>query len=138
MITEILAAVDDSPGGLAAAELAVELAAATKARLHAVAVIADGPVAEYLSRSGALRPASGDAVLRHVSDLATRAGVPIETLLADGEVAPAVLAQAAACDADLVVMGRTRDPHNGQAVIGSQTSMVLEFTAVPVVVVPPS
>ncbi len=137
MISEILVAVDDSPGGLAAADLAIQLAAATKSPLHALAVTADGLIAEYLSATGAMRPSSADAVLRHVSELAQRAKVQLETSHAEGEVAPAVLAQATKCAAGLIVMGRTRDPHDGQGVIGSQTSQVLEFSTVPVVVVPP-
>jgi nucleotide-binding universal stress UspA family protein len=138
MISNIVVAVDDSPGGMAAAGLAVELAAATKATLHAIAVVRDGVVAELLSTSRpGLRPASADAVLRHVTELARRASVPVEASQADGEVAPVVLARATSSEASLVVMGRTREPHEGQAVVGSQTSLVLEFATVPVVVVPP-
>ena len=48
MITRILLAVDDSPGALAAARIAVDLAAHLGARLRVVNVVQDGRLAETL------------------------------------------------------------------------------------------
>jgi nucleotide-binding universal stress UspA family protein len=48
-----------------------------------------------------------------------------------------VLAQAREWRADLVVLGRSREAGVGDPFIGGQTRLVLEFTDIPVLVVPP-
>jgi len=144
VITRILVAVDDSPAGLAASRLAIEAAAAHRATLRVVTVVTDGILELAIA---AARPApglherrltSGLAFLQHVARAAEQAGVPFELrqLEAD-DVAVAVLDEARAWRADLVVIGRSRRHHPGDPYIGSDARQVLEFAEQPVLVAPP-
>jgi nucleotide-binding universal stress UspA family protein len=76
-------------------------------------------------------------VLRHAAELARAYEVPAEVSKAQGTAADCVLAQARDWPADLVVLGRSREAGVGDPFIGGQTRLVLEFTDVPVLVVPP-
>lgn len=143
MTTRILLAVDDSPGGLAAARTAVRLAARLRAPLRAVHVLVDGDVARRLES----HPASGGvrgrrdqgavAVLRFVSGLAAQAGVDVETVALEGQPARCILQQGSAWSADIIVLGRAAGRRLGQPYVGSEVRQVLEFADVPVLVVPP-
>jgi nucleotide-binding universal stress UspA family protein len=143
-VTErVLLAVEDSATGLEAAAVAVDLAAALGARLLAVHVVPDGEVVAALSvgrRNGARvrerRSAAAMALLRHVAARASLAGVPVETLLLDGDPAPQILAAARRWDADLLVIGRSEPGTSGPHYVGAQTRHVLEFADHPVLVVP--
>lgn len=141
-VARILVAVDDSPAGLAAAQVAVDLAAHTGATVRFVHVIGDGELVralQSLGRDGKLASArsdSADALLRHVAGTAARAGVPAETDNLAGEPAALLLAAAQRWDADLVVMGRSDVRGPGRPYVGSVTREVLEFSDVPVLVVP--
>lgn len=114
MIRRILLAVDDSPGGLAAARAAVDLAAGLGARLRVVNVVRDGRLAETLEAvSGAVglherRSDAAAAVLEHVGELARRAGVQVETCRLEGSPARRILGEAQAWDADLTVIARSQ------------------------------
>lgn len=123
MIERILVAVDDSASSLAAARFAIELAGPLGAMVDVVTVVE----AEH----------DPSAILEHVRALAEQARVPadIGSLLG---VRPfeAVLAAASERGDDLIVMGRTSRRSSGRPYVGSQTEHVLEFTEVPVVVVP--
>jgi len=123
-IERILVAVDDSPPALAAAVRAVELARAVGARLNVVTVTDAG-------RDPAV-------VLRHVAELARQAGVDtVVTSLHDTHHPyEALLDVAIDWDADLVVMGRSDKRPSGRPYVGSQTEHLLEFSPVPVLVVP--
>jgi nucleotide-binding universal stress UspA family protein len=132
--SRILVAVDDSPGGLAAAQAAVELAARLPAELIAVAVSADRAP---LSGGEFPRAVSTEPVLGHVALTALRAGVEIRKCQLGGEVASGILSQAQESAVDLIVVGRSRQLGYGQPYIGSQTRIVLEFASVPVLAVPP-
>lgn len=145
MIRRILVAVDDSPAALAAARLAVELAQAAQASLRAVAVVADHAITEQLRVSlggdaglAGRRVAAADAVLRHVTGLAERAAVPVETVQAEGETAAQVLAQSRAWPADLIVIGRPDPAAAGRPYLNSHIRHLLEFAERPVLVVPPA
>ena len=139
----ILLAVDDSPAGLAAARVAVEAAAAWTGELRAVHVLVDGAVQRALeSRGGAAavrgrRDLGAHAVLQHVTDLAERAGVAVETLAREGQPARRILEQAGDWPADLIVLGGAGRGRVGQPYVGAQVQHVLEFAQVPVLVVPP-
>ncbi len=124
MITRILVAVDDSAPALAAATFAVELARTLTAELHAVTVIEPDR--------------DPDVILGHVRALGRRAGVTTAVTSVDGGKHPfeALLAAALGCDADLIVMGRSDKRTTGRPYVGSQTEHLLEFTEIPVVVVP--
>ncbi|MEZ5094362.1 universal stress protein [Nocardioides sp.] len=124
MIGRILLAVDDSAPAFAAADLAIELAQTLTAELRAVTVAEEGHLP--------------DRVLGAVASRARRAGVRVETVtLADG-MPPfeLTLAEADRWGADLVVMGRSDQRRLGPAYVGSQTSRLLEFAEIPVLVVP--
>lgn len=122
MIERILVAVDDSPPALAAGALAIELAAAVDGRLHLVTV-ADG--------------GGSSAALDHVANLARAAQLdPVTTTARRGQAFEALLAIASDWSADLVVMGRSDRRRPGAAYVGSQTEHLLEFTHIPVLVVP--
>lgn len=137
----VLAAVDDSPAGLAAARQAVELAATYGASLRLVHVLANSDVASALAASGGIRlserqAASSQALFRHLKALAREAGVEVETVELHGEPAQLILHQARTWPADLVVIGRGEHPGVGGPYVGRQTRMVLEFADQPVLVVP--
>ena len=73
MISRILLGVDDSPGGLAAARVAVDLAAGLGARLRVVNVVEDGRLAETMA---AVSGAGGLRERRGVSSPRPRHGTP--------------------------------------------------------------
>lgn len=123
-IRRILAAIDDSAPALAAAAYAAELARTLGAELHFVTVVEEGRDATV--------------ILHHVRSMAEHAGVtPEVSAVTDGKHPYEVLlAAATSWGADLVVMGRSDKRRTGRPYVGSQTENVLEFTEVPVLVVP--
>ena len=123
MMDRVMVAVDDSGPALAAAEYAIRIATARPIELHFVTVREAGRDA--------------DAVLRHVQALATKAGVAASvTVCDDGHPFDALLDVAARWGADLIVMGRSDMRRPGARYVGSQTEHLLEFTDIPVLVVP--
>lgn len=147
MIHRILVAVDDSPAGLAAARVAVDLAVTCGAALRAVTVLLDGELETVLraiearreSRSElrARRGGGQSAVLRHVTELGRAHRLEVEAVALAGEPAPTILAEARAFSPDLVVIGRSDRRAPGQPYVGSEVRHVLEFAEQPVLVVPP-
>ena len=123
MMERVMVAVDDSAPALAAAEFAVEFAVSRPIELHFVTVTEPGRDA--------------DSVLRHVAALATRSGISATTTVCDdGHPFDALLDVAARWGADLIVMGRSDMRRPGTRYVGSQTEHLLEFTDIPVLVVP--
>lgn len=123
MIDRIMVAVDDSAPALAAAEFAIEFVAGQPAELHVVTVREPGRDA--------------DSLMRHVESVAADAGVDVtSTICEDGQPFDALLDVAARLDVDLIVMGRSDMRRPGARYVGSQTEHLLEFTDVPVLVVP--
>ncbi|MGA7759365.1 MAG: universal stress protein [Ilumatobacteraceae bacterium] len=123
MMNRILVAVDDSPPSLAAAGYAIDLVCSHPAELRFAMALEPGRDA--------------DAVLHHVHHLAAKAGLVTTTATCNG--APpfdALLAEARRWNADLIVMGRSDMRRPGRRYVGSQTEHVLEFTEIPVLVVP--
>ena len=143
MMDRILVAVDDSPASFAAARVAAALAAALGARLRVVHVAVDHELGEAVARVSDqphvhTRILEGrQALLSRVSSLTTSAGVVPEAALLTGSIAPAVLGDAHAWGADLVVVGKSARAVVGDPYIGSQTRQLLEFAERPVLVVPP-
>jgi nucleotide-binding universal stress UspA family protein len=138
----ILLAVTDSPAGLAAARAAIHFATQSGGQVRAVHVLAE-PAAAAGPRRGAprveadaRRSADSASVLGYVTGLGRRAGVAVEALTLHGQPARAILDQASAWQADVIVLGRSGVRHVGQPFVGSQVLHVLEFAEVPVVVVP--
>jgi nucleotide-binding universal stress UspA family protein len=136
----ILVAVDDSPAGLDAVRATIDLAGAQGAIIRAVTVVRDhalagalgGPPADAEERLAA----GGRSVLAWVTELATAANVPCETVARDGEPFRRILEEADTWEADLIVMGRSDRRGPSSPYVGSETAQVLEFTRRPVLVVP--
>jgi nucleotide-binding universal stress UspA family protein len=123
MMSRILVAVDDSPPAMVAATLATELAKSRRAELHFVAVSEPAHHAEK--------------ALNHLTTIARKAGVATTSTTTDGgHPFEALLAVAHAWNADLIVMGRSDNRRPGVPYVGSQTEHLLEFTHIPVLVVP--
>jgi len=147
MIRTILVAVDDSTAAFRAAATAVDLAAALGARLVAVSVVDGADVRAPVGPAARVGPTADDAaaglatasaVQRHVRRLAERAGVEVDLRTVHGRVAEEVLDQARGVGADLVVVGRVDRPGVRIAHVGRTAEQVLEFSEVPVLVVPAS
>ena len=124
MLKRILVAVDDSAPALAAAELAIELGQEPLTELHFVTVTEEGRTT--------------DAILRHVATLASRAGLsPTCTAIPNGgNPFEHLLAAAHDWNAELVMIGCSDKRRPGAPYVGSQTEHLLEFTDIPVLVVP--
>ena len=140
MIRNVLVAVSDSSDGWAAAHLAIEIAGGLDACLRVVHVVVDHELEVALTTVTRLAPPGvlpgESALLARVAGLAEAADVAAETRLLRGPVGRAVLEEAHAWPADLVVIGRAGRWHSGEPYVGAQTRHVLEFAAVPVLVVP--
>jgi nucleotide-binding universal stress UspA family protein len=132
MMNRILIAVDDSAPALAAAMLAIEIGQERPVELHFVTVTE--------ADRGHDQNQNQEAVLRHLASLATRAGLsPSFTAIHDGDQPFEMLLDAAhEWGADLIVMGRSDHRRPGGPYVGSQTEHLLEFTDIPVLVVPRS
>ncbi len=152
MIRKILAAVDDSPSGLAAGRAAIDLAEVCGAELCLLARPNGMAEAGELSTAGSAeapdrelpdgtdfadrRRDAAAAMLRHVSNLAKQSGVTCQSVQAPGRTAERVLLAAHREHADVIVLGVTTKDGTGRPYIDVQVQRVLEFTAVPVLVVP--
>jgi nucleotide-binding universal stress UspA family protein len=138
----ILIAVDDSPAALEGVRWAIDLARTTGARLRFVHVIGDGELLRALRavhQDGTLveRRARGAALLlRHVESEAERAGVAAASASLEGEPAQVLLAEARTWQADLLVVGRADVAGAGRAYVGAVARQLLEFSDLPVLVVP--
>lgn len=76
------------------------------------------------------------AALNHVKTLAAAAGVDVSFSQRAGRVAAEILAEAREVGASLIVVALVDRTGNATPYIGSHTLRVLEFSAVPVMVVP--
>ena len=130
----ILVAVDDSPAGLRAARLAIELAAERGARLRAVTVLRPGGTG--LPNGEAERRSAAAALARFVEEQGSRGAVEIEVAELEGDPFRCILEQARRWEADVVVMGRSDRRGPSSPYLGSVTEHVLEFADCPVLVVP--
>jgi nucleotide-binding universal stress UspA family protein len=143
-VHRVLVAVDDSPGALRAAHLAIDLAADWHARLRIVSVATDHQLGALLDStvpdgSASERIASGGgALLRHLAEAARERGLEADTVLLEGEPFREILDEANAWPADVIVMGRSDRRGPTSPYLGSVTAHVLEFAECPVLVVPRS
>jgi nucleotide-binding universal stress UspA family protein len=139
----VLVAVEDTPAGFRAVDVAIALAVTTGAELRFVHVTSDGTFRRTLA-PGVSEAQLVDrlergttALLDHVEARARRAGVPSTGAALDGDPAAQLLTEARAWAADLLVIGRGDSGRRGQPYVGHVTRHVLEFADVPVLVVPP-
>ncbi len=123
MFQRVLVAVDDSAPSLAAAALAIDLARSQPMALNFVTVAEPG--------------ADTGAVAAHVAALARASSVEATITTANnGPAFEALLAAAHRWHADIIIMGRSDVRRPGQPYVGSQTEHLLEFSDIPVLVVP--
>lgn len=137
----ILVAVNDSPASFDAAVTAVDCARLRGARLHAVMVIEAGALDRHQDANSTLsrrRDLAADAVLNHVAALGREAGVDVVGHRRTGRVAAEIINEAREVGATMIVMARVDRPGHAIPSIGGHTLRVLEFSAVPVLVVPPA
>lgn len=140
--TRILVAVDDSPAALEGVRLAVDLARSIGAQVRFVHVLVDGDLLRALGevhQDATLveRRARGVALLlRHVESEADRAGVPSMGVSLEGEPGQVLLAEARDWPADLLVVGRADVVRAGTPYVGEVARQLLEFSDLPVLVVP--
>lgn len=134
MIRRIVAAVDDSPAGLAAAKESFEIATLCKAELRLVHVEPVTPmeVAPGVERAGS----AGKELLDYVVRMAEQAGVAPDVALRHGYAGEQILLAAREWQADLIVIGRRDTGGAGEPYVGGETREVLEFCECPVLVVP--
>lgn len=146
-VQRILVAVDGSPGSLRASRLALELAAPLGATVRALAVAGKDRAEQLVDRAGSGAPsaaerrrASLEDALAHVVRSGAAVGVTVEFALRvrpEAEPYEVILDEAEQWRSDMIVMGRGRHHGVGRVLLGSQTDHVLEFAALPVIVVPP-
>jgi nucleotide-binding universal stress UspA family protein len=140
--TRILVAVDDSPAALEGLRVAVDLARHSGAQLRCVHVLVDGELLRALGKvhhDGTVverRAREADLLLRHVVAVAERSGVPAEGVSLEGEPGRVLLDEARDWRADLLVVGRADAVRPGTAYVGGVARQLLEFSDVPVLVVP--
>ena len=141
-MSRVLVAVDDSPAALEAARVAVALAALLPARIRFVHVLGDGELARRfhaLRRDGTPQQRRAEAsasLLTHVLSLAGQARVAAEGADLAGDPATVLLTDAGSWEADLVVLGRSGQRGPGRSYVGATAQHVLEFSEVPVLLVP--
>lgn len=143
MYKQILVPIDGSQTALAAVRHAVALAQAVKAKLFLVHVIdiypflgvgADYAVgqAEYLAAA----TSNANGALHAALEIVNAAGVECESATVEGHAAEeGILNTAAACEADLIVMGSHGRRGFEKLLLGSVTQRVLQDARVPVTVV---
>jgi nucleotide-binding universal stress UspA family protein len=141
MAGPILVAVNDSPAGFAAAEVAIDYAKRLGVNLSAVTVIEPPPPALTTgAEDGAAlaerRMREADAILSHVVARGALSRVIVATHQRNGPAAAEILAEAASLGAELLIIALVDQPSHAMPYIGSQTLRVLEFATVPVLVVP--
>ena len=136
----ILVAVHDSPAAFRAADVAITLAREVGAELHALTV-ADpsrglGTLPGSANTGARDLERAADASLRHVVSRAAAAGVEVTEHRRTGHPAACILEEAQAVGATLIVMAVVDHPRHPNPYVGTQTLRVLEFSTVPVLVVP--
>jgi len=123
MTMQIVVAVEDSAPSLAAAAAAIHIALLQPSRLIFVSVREAGH--------------QSAPILDHVRKLAMDKGLDsVVAEIDDGAPFDANLSEAHDRRADLIIMGRSDKQRPGAPRVGSQTEHLLEFTDIPVLVVP--
>lgn len=123
MMNHVLVAIDDSAPSFAAAKVAIELALQYPLELTFTTVEEAG--------------IDVTAALDHARKLAADAGIVVDTTRCQGAPAfEALLDEAHRICADTIIMGRSDNRRPGNPYVGSQTEHLLEFTDIPVLVVP--
>lgn len=123
MSLHIVVAVEDSAPSLAAAAAAIALARDHAGAITFVTVLESGHTSSTMAS--------------HVAASAAKADVAADVVVVHGEPPfEMILREAHRQHADLIVMGRSDKRRPGSPHVGSQTEHLLEFTDLPVLVVP--
>src|SRR5439155_9736338 len=140
-LNRILLATNFRPSSIAATHLARDLAASTKAELHAVYVIGD-----YFEQISALFPEGGRSALSRMraevnNRMRSFAGEDdghVRTHVAEGRPYAEIVRLAAETDADLIVIGTTvhASLFGGAPALGSEIERVVRNAPCPVLCVP--
>jgi nucleotide-binding universal stress UspA family protein len=140
-LNRILLATNFRPTSIAATHLALELAGATNAELHAVYVIGD-----YFEQISVMFPEGGRSALSRMrADVEDRmqafageSGGPIVTDIAEGRPYAEIVRLAAETDADLIVIGTSvhASLFGGAPALGSEIERVVRNAPCPVLCVP--
>ncbi|MGQ9688369.1 MAG: universal stress protein [Desulfobaccales bacterium] len=120
----LLVASDGSPAGQAAAQLALEIARRTDARLTAV-------TAAY----GDLDPKRAKSLVRELADAAKKQGLDLDPFTPGGRPENAIIEVAASKQADLIIMGSHGRTGLKRLFLGSVAERVIGQAACPVLVV---
>lgn len=136
-IREILLATDLSPASALAEALAFELARRLEGNLLMVSVIDPRalwlPSGGYRQRMDQVREARQTAA-KGIVDRAHREGIPLRTLIWEGDPAESIVEAAVAERADLIVVGSHQRKGVDRLVMGSVSEQVVRSAPVPVIV----
>ena len=132
---------DFSPCAEAALKQAIELGRGTDTRIllvHAYAMPLVGPYDGAIVPNGDVIASIEMAARRGLTDLATRyadCGVPIKTVLKNGDARDFILSMAKEEDAALIVMGTHGRNGIARALLGSVAERIVRTSATPVLTV---
>ncbi len=136
-IQTILLATDLSSASAGAEDLAFELATRLRGALLLVSVIDPRglwmPTSGYRQRMDQVREARQVAA-QGIIDRAHREGVPVRTLIWDGDPAEAIVEAAVAEGVDMIVVGSHQRRGVDRLVMGSVSEQVVRTSPIPVVV----
>jgi nucleotide-binding universal stress UspA family protein len=144
-IERILCPVDFSPDSRRALDYALALSERFGARVIVLHVVANAPLVDVIPSVGVggiqpmmLSDTDRQAVLAHLEDFVpTATRVPLSLQVEDApDVRAEILAQAAASQADLIVLGSHGRSGFEHLLLGSTTERVLRKAHCPVLVVP--
>jgi nucleotide-binding universal stress UspA family protein len=140
-LNRILLATNFRPSSIAATHLARDLAAGTKAELHATYVIGD-----YFEQLSVMFPEGGRSALtkmraevaERMESFASEDGGQTRTHIAEGRPYAEIVRLAEATDADLIVIGTTvhASLFGGAPALGSEIERVVRHAPCPVLCVP--
>ena len=136
----ILVGVDGSPESKQAAELAVQIARATKAQLTLVYVapvpvpFGPEPYAQSLAQSELAEREYGNGVLREMSARCSQGGLPVEARLESGSPAETLAQLAREGDVGLVVVGHRGRGAVQRMLLGSVADRLAQIAPCPVLI----
>jgi nucleotide-binding universal stress UspA family protein len=82
--------------------------------------------------TGDAKTSGADSFLNHAEAIGLQMGVKLQADVRHGKAFTEILAAAAACQADLLVIGSRSDSHIGRAVIGGVAQKVIGLSDKPV------
>jgi nucleotide-binding universal stress UspA family protein len=138
----VLVAVDDSPAALNALVVALDAASEWGSTVRVVTVTEETDLGRRLGAPDSVSEVdhrmadSGRHLLDHVTRLAEQRHLEIESERLSGEPFRAILHDARSWQAGLIVMGRSDRAGPASPYLGSEVEHVLEFSEIPVLVVP--